>query len=126
MLPIGILKKAIEEAEKSDMSYKMAAVIFKGNRLISYGHNSRGMCSKIHPKYRNIRDTTHAEQNAIVKSKKWNKLSGTSMLVIRITKGGNLSMALPCSMCMTMIGHVKIKNVYYSNHSGEIILLPIL
>lgn len=126
MLNTGIIKKAIQTANKSDMMpFKVGAVIFKNNRIISYGYNAKRHCGKIHPKYRNYWDSLHAEQDAILNVKDWNKLSGASILVIRVTRQGNLSMAKPCDMCMSIINHVGLKEVYYSNHEGEILKMKI-
>jgi len=122
MLPSGVLNKAIKEANKSNMPvFRIGAVVFKGNRILSSGHNSKGFCGKIHPKYRNIRDSVHAEQSAILGVKDWSKLKGTSIITIRITRTGIISMAKPCEMCMSMIRYTGIKEIYYSNHNGEIV-----
>lgn len=122
MIYSGIVKRVIKEAEKSNMPiFKVGAVIFDGKRIISYGHNKKGICSRIHPKYQNERDSVHAEQNAIVKVKDWTKLNGTSMIVVRFNKSGRMSMAYPCSMCLNMMEHVGIKEVYYSSYGGEIL-----
>lgn len=124
MLTTGILKKAIKEAKKSNMkTFRIGAVIFKGNRIISNGHNYKGFCGKIHPRYRNQRDTVHAEQDAIIKYGNWEKLKGSSILTIRVGLSGKLSMSRPCEeICIPLIKHVGIKEMFYSIHSGEIIM----
>lgn len=123
MIYSGIIKGVIKEAEKSSMPiFKVGAIIFDGKRIISHGHNKKGICSKIHPKYQNSRDSVHAEQDAIIKVKNWIKLNGASIIVVRINStSGNISMGFPCQMCLNMINHVKIKNIYYSNYCGEIL-----
>lgn len=122
MISSGILNKAIKEAKKSNLPiFRIGAVVFKGNRVISFGHNKKGICTKIHPRYRNIYDTVHAEQNAIIKVKNWDKLKDTSILVIRLCRSNVLSMAYPCEMCLDLIRHVGIKEIYYTNHNSEII-----
>lgn len=122
MLSTGIIKKAIKEAKKSDLPiFKIGAVIFKGNRIISSGYNKKGYPGKIHPKYRNKYDSIHAERSAIFNVKDWTKLKGTSILVIRVCRSGVLSMSYPCEMCMENLKYVGIKEVYYSNYDGEII-----
>lgn len=122
MIHSGILKRVVKEAEKSNMPiFRVGAVIFNGKRIISYGHNKKGMCSKIHPRYQNDRDSVHAEQNAIIKVKDWSTLNNASIIVIRLNRSGKMSMGYPCEMCMSMIKHVGIKEVYYSSYSGEIL-----
>lgn len=117
----GILKKGIEEAEKSEFDpYKVSAVIFKNKRIISTGFNAIRSCSFIHPKYKKCEESLHAEQSAIMCTN-WKKLKNSSILILRITPGGKLSMAYPCEMCLSLIKHIKIRNIYYSNYDGEII-----
>lgn len=122
MLTSGIIKKSVKQAEKSNMyPFKVGSVIFKGNRILSYGYNKKGFCGKIHPKYRNPYDSIHAEQAAIINAKDWEKLKGSSILVVRLCRSGVLSMSYPCEMCMEMIKYVGIKEIYYTNHNSEII-----
>ena len=118
---LGILKQALKECEKSDMHpFRVGAVIFHGKRIMAYGHNKKQFPGSIHPKYRNEYPSLHAEQDAILKIQDWSKLSGVSMLIVRTNANGNISMAKPCEMCMSMIKHVGIKTIYYTNYESEI------
>lgn len=122
MLCIGIIKRCIEEMEKSDYHpYKIGAVIFKGNRIFSSGYNSTRFCGKIHPKYKHYDNALHAEQQAILNCPV-DKRKGSSILVLRSNPSGKMSMAKPCEMCSAFIDYVGIKNVYYSNRKGEIVM----
>ena len=47
----GIIKRALEECELSEYHYRLGAVVFKGKRIISSGHNSI-RSSSIHNKYK--------------------------------------------------------------------------
>ncbi len=115
----GVHKLAIEEAEKSDHPiYRMGAVIFKGNRIISSGRN-QFRSSNIPSKYRKWEHTLHAEQDA-VKGVDWGKLNGTSILVVRINTSGRFSLAFPCPYCLETLRYVRVKWVYYTTRSGEI------
>lgn len=116
----GILKLAIEEAESSKyFPYRIGAVIFKGPRILSSGHNQI-RCSSIHRKYKEYESSLHAEQDALI-GLDWSRLSGSSICVIRLNLNGSLRMARPCDMCMKALSFVGIKKIYYSNHNGEII-----
>jgi deoxycytidylate deaminase len=118
----GIVKRALEEAEISPYyPYKIGAVIFSKNRILGSGHNDI-RCNSIHPKYKNFENSLHAEQAAILSVKDWSVLKGSSIFVIRMNLTGNISMAKPCDMCMSMIKHVGIKKIYYTNRFGETIL----
>jgi len=119
-MKVGILKRAIEETENSDHPlYRMGSVIFKGSRIISSGHNSF-RCSGIPITYKRFPHTLHAEQAAIL-GINWDRLRGSSILVVRINQSGNFSLAFPCKYCLESIIYVGIKNIFYSNRKGEII-----
>lgn len=121
MLTVGILRKAIEEAEKSSYRFKIGCVIFKGSRIISSGHNEIRSCSKILDKYKKYKNALHAEQAAIIKTD-WRKLNGCSILTVKISGNmGYLGISKPCNMCYELIKHVGIKEMYYTNEHGEII-----
>lgn len=115
----GVIKKAIEVAEKSTFKYQLAAVVFKGKRIISYGENSIRSTRRVHNKYKNYETTLHAEQNALSLCDK-NFTQGLNILVIRLNKNGGLAYAEPCEMCMKMIKHYGIKHVYFSLNDGTI------
>jgi deoxycytidylate deaminase len=118
---IGILRKVLDEAEKSTVyPHRVGAIVFRGKRILGVGHNSNSLCS-LHPKYVRYNESVHAEQAAI-SSLDWSKLRGASILVIRLTRRGKLAMSKPCAMCQALIEHVKIKKVYYSNSYGEIVM----
>lgn len=113
-----ILKAAIEEAELSTHQHKVAAVIFKGKRIISIAHNSV-RANKIPHKFKNFLESTHAEAHAIIKARQ--NLKGYDILVIRINRTGNIALAKPCEFCQDFIDYVGIRSVYYSDNDGNII-----
>ena len=120
-MKIGILKRAIQETENSEHPYYgIGAVVFKGSRIFSSGHNSF-RSSTIPDKYKRYPHTLHAEQCAI-NGLDWDQLKGSSILVVRISlQSGNISMGFPCQYCYQTIKHVGIKNIFYSNRKGEIV-----
>ncbi len=113
----GILKKAIEEAEKSTHKYKIGAVIFDKKRIVSCGHNypSKSVRS-ITYRFCKRKGSVHAEVDAIIRARQ--DLKGYSILVVRINKKGELLNAAPCSFCMAYIEYVGLKYVYYSTLEG--------
>ena len=44
---------------------------------------------------------------------------GAKLFVARVTRGGNLALAKPCSRCMDTIMEHGIKKVYYTDETGE-------
>jgi deoxycytidylate deaminase len=124
-LSSGIIRRTLEEAEKSTYKVHIGATIFKNSRIISSGHNSIRSFSAIHPRHKDYPNGLHAEISAIIKCRKdWSTLTGCSILVLKVSKTlGLLSMAKPCEYCYKSLKHVGIKNIYYSNSEGEIVKL---
>ena len=121
MISVGILKRAIEECEKSDYKFRVGAVVFKGDRIISSGHNGV-RSSSIHNKYKNHINSLHAEQAAVM-GVNWKVLNGYSILVIKISKKNKfLSNAKPCNMCRKLLTTIGIRKIYYSDDKGQIVL----
>lgn len=118
----GIIKLCLEECEASQHQQRMGAVVFKGKRIISSGHNavrSSSICKK-HKKYEN---SLHAEQAAVM-NLDWEKLKGCSILILRTSKKKKLlGNAKPCSMCQKLLNKIGITDIYYSNSNGEIVKL---
>ena len=116
----GIIKLCLLESEKSNYRFKIGAVVFKGSRILSSGHNEI-RSSSIPSKHKLYNNSVHAEQAALLGTD-WNKLKGCSILVMRCSKTkGNLSNAKPCPLCQKLLAHIGIRNIYYSNEMGEIV-----
>lgn len=115
MISIKFIKKAINEAEKAEERYRVGAVVFKGKRILSRGHNTyQKSAKKLHPKFTRWPNSVHAEVDAILKARR--NLKGASILVVRINKAGELRNSKPCAHCMLYLKHVGIKKVYYSTN----------
>jgi deoxycytidylate deaminase len=114
-----LVQIAKKEALKSDHIYKVGAVIWKRKSVLSVGKNcsSRSVRS-VTKQFLKFPEAVHAEVSAIVKARR--DLSGASILVVRVTRSGELSMSRPCDRCLSYILHVGIKDVYFSNRLGEI------
>lgn len=118
---LGVIERAITEAKSSDYEpYKMGAVLFKGPRILSSGHNEIRGNGKIHPKYKYFDNTIHAEQAAILSLKDWSKAKNADILIIRINKSGKFSLAYPCPMCQSFLKFLGINKVYFSDRNGDI------
>jgi cytidine deaminase len=69
----------------------------------------------------------HAEVSAMKKlpPNKNKKRKIINLLVIRVNNGGNLRNSKPCAKCIEKLGRIpgyKVKNVYYSNKTGDIVM----
>lgn len=121
-ITVGIIKRCLEECEQSTYRFKIGAVVFSGKRIISSGHNGI-RSSSIHKKYKVYENSLHAEQSALLGAD-WRKLKNCSILVMKCSKTTKqISNAKPCIFCMSMLKHIGIKDIYYSNEHGEIIKL---
>ena len=118
---IGIWNKCIEELQKSEYyPYRIGAVVFKGSRILSAGYNKLRGNGCIHPKYKKIDHSLHAEQAAILDLKHWEKAKGTSILIIRMNQCDSISLSYPCPMCQSLIKHVGIRKVFYTLRNSKI------
>ncbi len=122
-MTVGILRKAIESAERSKMyPYRLGCVVFKGKRILSWGFNQIRTSNAIPDRFKKFIEALHAEQHAIMRVPNKELLNGASLLVIRINRNGKLTNARPCKNCMRTINYFKISNIYYSNENGEIVM----
>ena len=115
----SIIKLAIANAEQSTHLFRIGAVIFKGKKIFSTGYNEVRTCSGIPARYRKHWKSLHAEQKAVLNAKR--DVSNTEMLVIRLSKSGNLLLAKPCYHCTVTLDHVGVHTVYYSDTNGQIV-----
>jgi len=118
-MKVSILRKAIQEAEKSNQRFGLGAVIFKGSSVYGSGCNDK-RSSNIPDKYKRFHHSFHAEIAAIYNVSDWNKLKGSSILVVRLTASGKISKSYPCNKCLNTLKYLGVKNLYYSNTRGEI------
>lgn len=124
MITAGVIKLALEECELSTYEQRIGAVVFKGKRILSSGHNEI-RSSPISLKYRQFKNSLHAEQAALM-NLDWTKLKGCSILVLRVLKSKKiLSNAKPCTMCQLLLNTIGINDIYYSNEFGEIVKLSL-
>ena len=114
-----LIYKAMDEAEKSNNRFRMGSIIFDKKNIISSGHNCSFRSAKhLHPNFQKRKNSIHAEVDAIIKAR--TNIKGFSLIVVRLSAKGKLTLAKPCNHCMMYIEYVGIKNVFYSNKKGEI------
>ena len=78
--------------------------------------------------YKSIPISRHAEIDVLKKEKKnyclTRKIRKFDLIVIKVSKTGNISTARPCYHCIKQLesaSFVRIKNIFYSNKEGNII-----
>lgn len=93
-------------------------------RIISYGFNSY---NKTHPHQAKFairlnkpdKVFLHAEISCMIKADK--KIE--TLIVTRLNRSKKCCMAEPCPVCKLAIKEAGIENVYYTNYSGNLILM---
>jgi deoxycytidylate deaminase len=111
-----VYHKAKELAMNNGEDWHLAAILYRNRRVIKIGTNS----SKTHPKfvrvYKNGEEghQLHAEMSILRFAK-----PGDKMTVMRFDAKGELTMAKPCKHCESFLREAGIKEVTYSDWSGD-------
>lgn len=107
-----IINILINEAYKSECSYKHAALLIYNNKVVSIGYNHHVIKERDKQK----RWTIHAEVDCLINlSKKLrDKCKYMKMYVIRVDKEGHLRISTPCIKCNEFIQKYGVGTVYYS------------
>ena len=114
--------KAKNKALANGQEYHLAAILFRKRQIIRIGTNS----NKTHPRFTrtyadgSCRSHLHAEMDVLRFSK-----PGDSILVLRFSLSGDLTMAKPCHLCEKLLVESRIKKVTYSDWNGELITVKI-
>lgn len=112
-----LIRKAIEQARLSDNRFRLGAVIYDKNNILSADHNySLRSARNLHPRFRHWPGSIHAETAAILSARC--DLVNSTLFVVRINKKEELMLAKPCSNCMAYIIHTGIRRVIYSIGDG--------
>jgi len=127
-------KESILEDAIGDAKYVVGSFAYdKRGSLISKGVNS---FVKTHPYQKKMADIAsrnsernhecriylHAEISALIKAKR----PVETLIVARIRHYDNtLAMARPCPVCAEAIRQAGVKKVYFTNDSGELVLMKI-
>lgn len=111
-----MIRLATKQANKSNYYFRLGAVIVKGHRVLSTGHNKIAHC-----KVNDFKNSRHAEMDAILKLIKakdgLSSLAGSTLYVSRITKTGT-GLAKPCKKCMKLALSVGVKAIIYTTDNN--------
>jgi len=126
---------AIEMAKKSKMDLRHGAVLFTGSpdtgKVFSTGYN-QNITSKIKCFSLNHLCAIHAEMDCLLKCRNIFSFRKTpketrrkfNMIVIRLKQDG-LGESKPCALCHNFLKKFRIKKVYYSTSSGNVIMMKV-
>lgn len=114
-----MIAKALKQANNSQYRQRIGAVIVKGNRVISTGHNQlRGHGSIKSSHWDN---SLHAEIHAVINAIKRvgiEGIKGSTIFVARIKRDGSQGLALPCKDCFRVLHEFKIKRIVFTTETG--------
>ena len=119
-------KKIIEYAKnaclKSTCEHALGAVLYKGGAILRIASNEIRPMAYRRKFFSHGEPTAHAEISVINNIPR-DVIEKCSMLVVRLSKTGELRSAKPCLACATALREAGIKKVFYSSYSGEILKL---
>lgn len=113
-----MIRLANKEAKKSNFyRHRLGAVIVKGNRVLSVGHND----IRYTKEFRN--PTLHAEEAAILKllkAKRGAELVGSDIYISRMRANNLCGLSKPCDRCFALIRAVGMDHVHYTTNEGNV------
>lgn len=118
------LKRAFEEATKSNALHAHGAVIVKGNRIISSGWSQ----DKTHPlllEYHTLVDKLHAETHAVFRRRHNEDFNGSTIFVVRLRKGNKPGLSRPCDLCAKILEEYGVNKAIYSEQDGTVSYMEI-
>lgn len=115
----AIFKYALEQCSKSQCDHKLSAVLYKGGAIIRCAYNTLQTINYRKGYFTHGEPSRHAEMNALhgVDRK---VINGSSMLVVRLDKNGNLKSAKPCYACGRALYDAGVRKVFYTSYNGTI------
>jgi deoxycytidylate deaminase len=115
---------AKEESKKSTLTdWRIGAVIVKGNKIISRGHNKlSGKMQIIEQRYNIKLWSLHAEMLAIMDCKE--DINGSVLFIAGTKMNGNAVYCRPCKHCMKMIKQFSFHAIYYLTKDGFEAIYP--
>ena len=107
----GIIEALTELASNSEMKYRHASALINRNGVACLSYNKMINNASV-----------HAECGAVSIGKSILKsVKGLDIIVIRINKNGVVNNSRPCNNCIEQLTKNGIRNIYYSDKSGNIV-----
>lgn len=118
----SIIQYAKNACKKSSCEHMLAAVLYKGGAVIRVACNENKPLSYRKKYFVHGEPSRHAEMNVIHGIPR-DVISECNLLVVRMSKKGELRSAKPCLACARALYNAGIKRVFYSSYSGDIVRL---
>lgn len=114
------LELAIRMANKSTSRFRLGAVLFHRNQVISTGYNCMKKTHPLQQKFsrKEITLGLHAEIHACL-GVSVSDLIRSEIYVARILRNGSLALAKPCQVCQKFLEDVGISKVTYTTAAGH-------
>lgn len=118
------LQKAMIKARELSLkslhhSARVGVVILQKKNMVAFGFNQK---DKTHPYLREegfyYNQSLHAEMHAIFKMKNKDLLEGSTVIVYREDKNGNVALSRPCEVCQKLLRKYKVKKIQYTTADG--------
>lgn len=108
------LRTALQQAEKATHpKWRVGAVVVRGGSVVGQGSN-RYRNSPANVGHRDV--SYHAEDVALRRAGE--NSSGSTIYVARLTMGGDLGLAKPCSRCQELLDKYNVHTVVWSSPTG--------
>ena len=109
------MQMAEDEARRSAQNFRHGAVVVRGGKLLSSGHN------KVTTKCPSHMFSIHAEMAAIKHSTERCGLVDAHVYVARVNRCGHTAESKPCKMCQRFMRMHGISRVYYSTNESNVV-----
>jgi tRNA(Arg) A34 adenosine deaminase TadA len=109
---------AIEEAQKSHISYQLGCIAVVSGKIVARGCNTYRTYSKDGMIGRAC--SCHAEIDVLRKCLKQNITKKINIYIARSSNTEELLCSTPCIDCFLKMKHFNIRSIIYVNHDGDI------
>ena len=108
--------RARDLALNNDHDFHVVAILKRGKSIVKIGTNSNKTNPRFARKYKTgvPEYQLHAEMNVVRFAK-----PGDTVIVIRFSAKGKLTMARPCRFCQNFLTEAGVTEVYYSDWEGN-------
>jgi tRNA(Arg) A34 adenosine deaminase TadA len=112
------IKRAVEVAAPNDYQFRHGAVLFRGKRMHNTGRNRSRPVFWVQYQARPVGTkpeslSMHAEVSCMHRVPK-DIIEGSNVLVVRLSKTGDLTFSKPCGTCQHEMKRKKIAKCYFS------------
>ena len=120
-----LIKIASKKIDLPRGSHKHFSFILRRNTILSYGVNNENKTCPLGYKAGSTYFRQHSEAAAIRRfPNPLEELEYCRMVNIRLSSyNGQIQLSKPCKFCQTMLGMFNLKQVYYSDNTGNFIEL---